>query len=118
MKKLAFISTLLVCSYTGVYQKQNTPISLDQKVLTEVPKPNYDSTLVNALIMVESSGNDNAYDAGEDAVGCLQIRRTMVRDVNRILKRRGSSQRFKFKDRWNRQKSIEMFTIYCEHYNL
>ena len=118
MKKLAFISTLLVCSYTGVHQKMNIPIGLDQKVLTEVPPINYDSVLVNALIMVESSGNDNAYDAGEDAVGCLQIRRTMVRDINRILKRRGSNQRFKFKDRWNREKSIEMFTIYCEHYNL
>jgi hypothetical protein len=118
MKKLAFISTILICSYTGVHQKVNLPIGLDQKVLTEVPTPNTRDSLVDALIMVESSGNDNAYCKSEDAVGCLQIRRTMVRDVNRILKRRGSNQRFKFKDRWNREKSIEMFTIYCEHYNL
>lgn len=118
MKKLAFISTLLLCSYTGVHYKVNYPVSLNQKVLTEVPIPNYDSTMVNALIMVESSGNDNAYCKSEDAVGCLQIRRTMVKDVNRILKRQGSSKRFKFKDRWIRSKSIEMFNIYCEYYNL
>jgi len=118
MKKLAFISTLLLCSYTGVHYKVNYPVSLNQKVLTEVPRPNYDSTMVNALIMVESSGNDNAYCKSEDAVGCLQIRRTMVRDINRILKRQGSEKRFKFKDRWIRSKSIEMFNIYCEYYNL
>jgi len=74
--------------------------------------------LINALIQIESSGNDNAYTASEDAVGCLQIRRTMVKDVNRILKRRGSEKRYEFKDRWNRQKSIEMFNIYRDYYNL
>ena len=74
--------------------------------------------LIQALINVESSNNDNAYHSGEDAAGCLQIRRTMVRDVNRILRRQKSQIRFNFEDRWNRQKSIEIFKIYCNHYNL
>ena len=38
--------------------------------------------LISALIMVESSNNDSAYNAGEDAVGCLQIRKCMVDDGN------------------------------------
>ena len=118
MKRLAFISTIIFCSYTGVHHKIHSPVSLDQKILTQVESPDYDSTMVKALIMIESSGNDNAHRKSEDAVGCLQIRRTMVRDINRILKRQGSSKRFKFKDRWNRSKSIEMFDIYCEYYNL
>ena len=118
MKKLAFISTILICSYTGVHQKMILPVSLDQKILTEVPIPDYDSTIVNALIMIESSGNDRAHTLSEDAVGCLQIRRTMVRDINRILKRQGSPIRYSYKDRWIRSKSIEMFNIYCGHYNL
>ena len=42
----------------------------------------------------------------------------MVRDVNRILRRQGSNQQYTYEDRWNRQKSIEMFNIYCNHYNL
>ena len=75
-------------------------------------------SLVDALIHVESRGNDSAYCASEDAVGCLQIRRTMVRDVNRILKSRGDTTKYKMKDRWSRIKSIEIFGIYCEHYNL
>ena len=74
--------------------------------------------LIQALINVESSNNDNAYHSGEDAAGCLQIRRTMVRDVNRILRRQKSQIRFDFEDRWDRQKSIEIFKIYCNHYNL
>ena len=79
----------------------------------------YDATnLLSALIMVESMGNDSAHAKGEDAVGCLQIRKTMVDDVNRILKRKGKLGRFTYNDRWMRYKSIQMFEIYCDHYNL
>ena len=96
-----------------------------------IPKPNYvvnlpsikvetitDKELINALINVESANNDNAYRSCEGAAGALQIRRTMVRDVNRILRRQKSNQQYTYEDRWNRQKSIEMFNIYCNHYNL
>ena len=96
-----------------------------------IPEPNYvidlplirvkkitDDELIKALINVESSNDDNAYRSGEDAAGCLQIRRTMVRDVNRILKRQKSQAQFDFEDRWDRGKSIEIFKIYCNHYNL
>jgi len=74
--------------------------------------------LLSAIIHVESSDNDSAYCLSEDAVGCLQIRKTMVNDVNRILKRQKSKQRFYYEDRWNRYKSIQMFDIFCNHYNL
>ncbi len=74
--------------------------------------------LLSALIMVESSNYDSAYNAREDAVGCLQIRRTMVDDVNRILRRQGKTHRYSYDDRWLRNKSIEMFDIYCKHYGL
>ena len=75
-------------------------------------------SLLNSLIFVESSGNDSAYCAEEDAIGCLQIRQCMVDDVNRILRRKKSYIRFSYDDRWLRQKSIEMFDIYCKHYGL
>jgi hypothetical protein len=74
--------------------------------------------LLSALIMVESRDNDSAHAVGEDAVGCLQIRKTMVDDVNRILARQGKNYKFTYDDRWSRQKSIMMFEIYCDHYNL
>ena len=72
--------------------------------------------LLSAIIHVESSGNDSAYNASEDAVGCLQIRKCMINDVNRILKRQGKNKRFHYGDRWCRIKSIEIFDIVCKHY--
>tara|TARA_R110000851_G_scaffold57787_2_gene134511 strand:+ start:3437 stop:3997 length:561 start_codon:yes stop_codon:yes gene_type:complete len=74
--------------------------------------------LLSAIMFVESSYNDSAYHKGEDAVGCLQIRKCMVDDVNRILRRQGSIERFLYDDRWLRSKSIKMFDIYCKHYRL
>ena len=74
--------------------------------------------LLSAIMFVESSYNDSAYHKGEDAVGCLQIRKCMVDDVNRILKRQKSDLRFLYADRWLRNKSIKMFDIYCKHYRL
>ena len=55
--------------------------------------------IISAMIKVESAGNDSAYNLKEDAVGCLQIRPIMVREVNRILKRCGEDKRFDVKDR-------------------
>jgi hypothetical protein len=52
-----------------------------------------------------------AYNSKEDAVGCLQIRPIMVREVNRLL----GKDRFKLKDRWSKQKSIQMFNILRSH---
>ena len=74
--------------------------------------------IMNAIIEVESNNNDSAYRANEDAVGCLQIRKCMVDDVNRILKRRKFDLRFTYNDRWSRDKSIYMFEIYCNYYGL
>jgi len=74
--------------------------------------------LLSAIMYVESSYNDSAYRASEDAVGCLQIRKCMVNDVNRILRRQKLDLRFTYDDRWLRHKSIEMFNIYCKHYGL
>ena len=63
--------------------------------------------LLNAIITIESSNNDSAYHAGEDAVGCLQIRLKQNKTIQYTLT-----------DRWSRDKSIEMFHVYCNYYNL
>ena len=73
--------------------------------------------IVIGMIQVESNGNDSAYNKFEDAVGCLQIRPIMVREVNRILKKKGEKYRFKMKDRWNREKSLEMFWVWKDYHH-
>ena len=60
--------------------------------------------MIQAMIMVESEGNDSAYHKGEKAAGCLQIRPIMVREVNRILKIQKSELEYALEDRWSREK--------------
>ena len=79
---------------------------------------NNSAHLLSALMFVESSYDDSAYNASEDAVGCLQIRKCMVNDVNRILRKQKSEIRYNYDDRWVRYKSVQMFKIYCRYYNL
>lgn len=64
-------------------------------------------SLLSAVIHVESRGNINAHNVGEDAVGVLQIRPIMVKEVNRVL----GFDKYTLKDRWDKQKSIEMFNV-------
>jgi len=92
---------------------EETIIELKSKDIQPIIK---DGDLLNALIFIESNGNDSAIGdrhlIGNEAVGALQIRPIMVREVNRILKIQGKTKRFKLKDRFDRNKSIHMFMIW------
>jgi len=74
-------------------------------------EPIIEDKLIAAIIQVESGGDTLAYNSKEDAVGCLQIRPIMVREVNRLL----GKDSFKLKDRWSKAKSIQMFNVLRSH---
>tara|TARA_R110000744_G_scaffold117929_1_gene220388 strand:- start:784 stop:1146 length:363 start_codon:yes stop_codon:yes gene_type:complete len=63
--------------------------------------------LINAIIYVESRGDDLAYNSKENAAGCLQIRPIALKEVNRLV----GYNKYTLKDRWSRAKSIEMFNV-------
>jgi hypothetical protein len=63
--------------------------------------------LIHAIIHVESRGNTHAHNVSEDAVGVLQIRPIMVKEVNRVL----GFDKYTLQDRWDKKKSIEMFNV-------
>ena len=100
-------------------QVKDVKIELSQPdiKLTPVIKSRQHTELVNALIWVESKGNDSAYHKGERAAGCLQIRPIMVKEVNRILDLKGSEKIYTLEDRWSRAKSIQMFNIVVNYYH-
>ena len=75
-------------------------------------------SLVDAMIQVESRGDDSAYCASENAAGCLQIRPIMVKEINRILRRRGLDSTYTLQDRWSRDRSLEMLNIYLKYYGI
>lgn len=73
---------------------------------------NWDKFIL-AVAQVESERNPKAYNRKTDAAGYLQIRKSVVDDCNRILGRK----KYSMNDRFNKQKSIEMFNIMQNHYN-
>jgi hypothetical protein len=73
-------------------------------------------TFVDAVIYVESRGNDSAVGDNGKAVGCLQIHPIMVREVNRLLAKYDIPTTYTLEDRYSREKSIEMFNIVSEEY--
>lgn len=119
------ISGILLIGYIGLIflkKDKTTDKTIEPKVVA-TPSVNHDTVdivintddLVNALIHVESRGNDSAIGdrhLGRPSIGCLQIRPIMLREVNRILKKQKSKKRYKLNDRFSRQKSIEMFYVW------
>lgn len=81
---------------------------------------NDDSNLIEAMIQVESRGNEKAIGdthLENPSVGVLQIRPIMVEEVNRILKKRRKNKQFNLKDRFSKSKSIEMFNVWKDYYH-
>jgi len=69
------------------------------------------SNLISALIMVESSNNDLAIGDQGRAIGCLQIHRGVVLDVNRFT---GSN--YRWESMTNRVQARAVCEAYLRHY--
>ena len=69
--------------------------------------------VIDAIIQVESRGDPNAYNPNGDCCGILQITKIVVRDCNRILNRN----EYTYEDRYDVEKSKEMFRIIQAYYN-
>jgi len=80
----------------------------EETIIAVVAEPD---KLLDAIIYVESRGDDSAIGDGGLAVGCLQIHPIAVREVNRLIK----SDEYTLDDRYDRSKSIEMFNIIRWH---
>jgi len=106
------IKNLEVCYEESIVNIKSKDIQLSSPTTTQ---------LINAIIFVESRGNDSAIGdrhlIGNEAIGALQIRPIMVKEVNRILKLQGKTKQFKLKDRFDRQESINMFIVWKKYYH-
>ncbi|MCD8291554.1 MAG: lytic transglycosylase domain-containing protein [Prevotella sp.] len=71
--------------------------------------------VMNAIIQVESEGNPQAVKG--KSCGAMQISPIMVEECNQILEKRNSKKRFTLEDRFNVQRSKEMFILIQLHYN-
>jgi hypothetical protein len=108
-----------------VKQKQESSLSPIQPLTPYIQttnevktlKTNKPKSLVDALIIVESAGNERAFSKKENACGCLQIRPIMLREVNRILRKQKSDRRFTKEDRWDCGLSKEMFYVWMNYHH-
>ena len=73
--------------------------------------------LIEAMVWVESKGDPKAFARRENAAGVLQIRPIMVNEVNRILNIKKDDRFYTLDDRWNEEKSIEMFYVFVDYYH-
>jgi hypothetical protein len=69
------------------------------------------NNLITALMIVESSGNDQAIGDNGRALGPLQIHRGVVQDVNRIT---GSN--YQWQQMTNRAQARAVCEAYLKHY--
>ena len=86
-------------------------------LIISIPQPTVTNKFLDALIMVESNGNDKAKgDKNRKGVylarGCLQIHDIYRREANRIMK----AYIFDDSHRWDREASREMARIVLTHW--
>lgn len=77
----------------------------------------YWNNLMESIGWVESRHNPNAVSKSGKYVGYLQIGPTLVQEVNNILKSKKIDKQYSLHDRYNVQKSKEMFIIIQNKYN-
>lgn len=73
------------------------------------------SNVIDAIIHVESRGDQNAKSG--IYVGAMQIAPILVKECNLILEEKNINKRFTLKDRYDVEKSKEMFRLFQEKYN-
>lgn len=71
------------------------------------------AAVISAIAQVESEGNPKRVSKCGRYVGYLQISKILVRECNQIL----GKQAFTYEDRYDKQKSIDMFIVFQEHFN-
>ena len=101
MKKL-LVLILMTISMTAVAQTA-PKVDLQKKW----------GAVINAIAMVESQGQPNVVSKNGLYVGYLQISEILVRECNRIV----GYKKYTYADRYDKQKSIDMFIDYQEYYN-
>jgi hypothetical protein len=69
------------------------------------------NSLISALMIVESSNNDLAIGDQGRAIGCLQIHKAVVLDVNRI-----TGSHYRHQDMTNRVQARAVCQAYLTHY--
>ncbi len=83
------------------------PVDIQQDTIEEKKTVPEVEDLIEAIIFVESRGNDSIIGDNGRAVGCLQMHPVAVYECNRLI----GFDSFDLDDRYDRQQSISMFNV-------
>ena len=104
VRKVVFTAVILMAS------------SLEISAWTNGKESSFDwNPVINAIIQVESGGNPKAVSG--PSCGAMQITPICVKQCNIILEKRKSKKRYTLNDRFDVQKSKEMFLLLQSVYN-
>lgn len=114
-----FILILFLLNLSGSisYATQRDEVTLEN---TSTKTNEFDwMPIINAIIQIESKGQTNAVSKDGKCVGVLQIQKVVVDDCNEYLKYylNQSDKKFTYDDRYDKEKSIEMFLLIQKRYN-
>ena len=102
MKKFLILFILMLNVMMSNAQKvQNDSLKIDDKLIT-------------AIGYVESGHNEKVVSKNKQYVGYLQISKGCVNECNKLL----GYKKFTYNDRYDKNKSIEMFYIIQKHHNI
>lgn len=74
------------------------------------------SDVIKVIMYIESKNNANAVSRDGQCVGIMQIKKVVVDDCNQYLKFKGIKKSFNYNDRFDKDKSVEMFLLVQERY--
>lgn len=103
VRKVVMVAILMVCAVESFAKTNGKESSFDW------------TPVMNAIIQVESGGNPRAVSG--PSCGAMQITPICVRECNNILEKRKSKKRYTMNDRFDVQKSKEMFLLIQSFFN-
>ncbi len=103
VRKVVMVAVLMVCTVESFAKTNGKESSFDW------------TPVMNAIIQVESGGNPRAVSG--PSCGAMQITPICVRECNNILEKRKSKKRYTMNDRFDVQKSKEMFLLIQSFFN-
>ena len=103
VRKVVMVAILMVCTVESFAGTNGKGSSFDW------------NPVMNAIIQVESGGNPKAVSG--PSCGAMQITPICVAECNKILQLRKSKLRYNLADRFNVQKSKEMFLLIQSYHN-
>jgi hypothetical protein len=103
VRKVVMVAILMVCTVESFAGTNGKGSSFDW------------NPVMNAIIQVESGGNPKAVSG--PSCGAMQITPICVKECNNILEKRKSKKRYTMNDRFDVQKSKEMFLLIQSFFN-